>query len=177
MDGAGGLDLRSGADCPERKTWPRGRGLADGRPAGGGLTWNRPVLAVDQQEPDGAEQPRRRDGVWPVAGNLDAGRLGSAAIWRASGSACVHEGVACASCKRRALYGGDDAAVELGNDTGSSLAGGSPAEYGAANGIAAGGVRTWRASRAGRVGWRWVDSGGCGDADDAQQDAGQGADA
>ena len=76
-----------------------------------------------------------------------------------------------------AVHGDDDAAVELGDDAGSGFAGGSAAEYGAADRESAGGAGAGGAAGAECVGWRWVDSGFGGDVDDAVEDASAGADA
>src|ERR1700722_7583737 len=134
MDGAGRLDVRGGADCAEwRHAW-RGWCFAEGRLAGGGVADDRSVLDFVQQEVDGTAFAHRRYGVWNRSGDADVDGVGSAAVWDAAGGGGFAEGWAGAGGKRCALHGDDDAAVELGDDAGSGIAGGSAIEYGAAHG-------------------------------------------
>src|ERR1700677_1504254 len=170
MDGAVCLDLRGGADCAEWGQAYCGWRIAEGRPAGGVVADDCAVLDFVQQATDGTELARRRHGLWAAAGNVDADGVCSTAVWNAAGGGGFVEGMAGAGGERRAVYGDDHPAVELGDDAGSSFTGGSAFEYGAADGERAGSCGAGGAAGAERVGWGRADFGGGGYVDHALQD-------
>ena len=73
------------------------------------------------------------DGVRSAAGDGHAGSVGRGAGWLAAGAWCVGGGVVGTHRQRRAVYGDDDPAVELGYDAGTGVQGGRAPEHGAAD--------------------------------------------